>query len=207
MIFLLLHYLIIILPTASIFQSVAIHFSCIHFLLWYVLSFENLVSSNAKYLVFISWMPASMNFYFYFSHIAKHGWSRIWVCNQVRYKKFCLITLEMIQAFGDIFKNTSPQHRWLFSKPSKYFSVPAQVWIWICLLSSSMVVYISEPIFSAGPQNMWNSWKTLFSVKLSLRTQSRSISRNFFLPRTSLEQAKTSKNVLQSNSHNFSSLK
>ena len=33
--------------------------------------------------------------------------------------------LEMIQAFGDIFKNTFPQHRWLFWKPSKYFIVPA----------------------------------------------------------------------------------
>ena len=31
----------------------------------------------------------------------------------------------MIQAFGDIFKNTFPQHRWLFWKPSKYFIVPA----------------------------------------------------------------------------------
>ena len=33
--------------------------------------------------------------------------------------------LEMVQAFGDIFKNTFPQHLWHFWKPSKYFIFPA----------------------------------------------------------------------------------
>ena len=45
-----------------------------------------------------------------------------WMENSLR--KYVLL-LEMIQAFGDIFKNTFPQHRWLFWKPSKYFIVPA----------------------------------------------------------------------------------
>ena len=69
-----------------------------------------------------------------------------WMENSLR--KYVLL-LEMIQAFGDIFKNTFPQHRWLFWKPSKYFSVPAHIWISvvsICLLSFWMVVYKSKPI-------------------------------------------------------------
>ena len=33
--------------------------------------------------------------------------------------------LEMVQAFGDIFKNIFPQHMWHFWKPSKYFILPA----------------------------------------------------------------------------------
>ena len=74
----------------------------------------------------------------------------------------------MIQAFGDIFKNTSPQHRWLFWKPSKYFSVPAQVWISLV----SMVVYKSRPISSAGFVLYMRSWPSLISryfwVKISI---------------------------------------
>ena len=35
----------------------------------------------------------------------------------------------MIQAFGDILKNTILQHQWLFWLPSKYFNDPAHIWI------------------------------------------------------------------------------
>ena len=55
----------------------------------------------------------------------------------------------LCHAFGDIFKNAFPQHLWHFWKPSKYFSVPAQVWISGCLLLSLMVELVvnkSRPI-------------------------------------------------------------
>ena len=47
---------------------------------------------------------------------------------EFRVDSFCamsVVSVEMIQAFGDIINNTTPQHLWLFWKPSKYFSVPA----------------------------------------------------------------------------------
>ena len=47
------------------------------------------------------------------------GKSFFWV--QVRK----VLHLEMVQAFGDIFKNIFPQHMWHFWKPSKYFILPA----------------------------------------------------------------------------------
>ena len=54
---------------------------------------------------------------------------------------------------GDLFENNVPQHLWLFSRPSKYFKIPAQVLnfnlVSVCLLILSwLVVFIVKLMFS-----------------------------------------------------------
>ena len=88
---------------------------------WLVLVLEIQDWLNSSLMICVKANSNSIMFELLTNFGPKHG-KRVYKL-EIQIEK--LIKLEMIQAFGDIFKNTSPQHRWLFWKPSKYFTLPA----------------------------------------------------------------------------------